>query len=245
VKYWQTALAILALLSASFARAEDFKTINGKEYKNATVSRVEPDGIVLKTKSGITKVYFTELPKEVQERFHYDSTKSAKSNVAEQAAAAQSKAEQQQQHAAWRYQDTQDPMGRYGPEHHASVTSSDGNAKLSLSWDGQTATVSLTTVNVMSSDPEYHAAIITMRMDDRPAYDYSIHIDSESFRYALIAAARPAYRPGSSGDQLNWSKFSPGDFITSLKSTHILRVEVPIHGEGSIVYTFPVEGLVW
>jgi hypothetical protein len=62
-------LAILAALSASLALAEDFKTINGKEYKDATVSRVEPDGIVLKTKSGISKVYFTELPKEVQERF--------------------------------------------------------------------------------------------------------------------------------------------------------------------------------
>jgi hypothetical protein len=35
--------------------AEDFKTISGKEYKNATVSRVEPDGIVLKRKSGITE----------------------------------------------------------------------------------------------------------------------------------------------------------------------------------------------
>ena len=31
--------------------------------KNATISRVEPDGIVLKTKSGVAKVYFTELPK--------------------------------------------------------------------------------------------------------------------------------------------------------------------------------------
>ncbi len=68
VKYWKTALSIFAL-SASLALAEDFKTINGKEYKDATVAHVEPDGIVLKTKTGISKVYFTELPKEVQERF--------------------------------------------------------------------------------------------------------------------------------------------------------------------------------
>jgi hypothetical protein len=33
-------LAILAALSASLALAEDFKTVNGKEYKDATVSRV-------------------------------------------------------------------------------------------------------------------------------------------------------------------------------------------------------------
>ena len=62
---------MLAVLSASLALAEDFKTINGKEYKNATVSRAEPDGVVLKSKSGITKVYFIELPQDVQERFHW------------------------------------------------------------------------------------------------------------------------------------------------------------------------------
>ena len=77
VKHWQTALAILVALSASLALADDFKTINGKEYKNATISRVEPDGIVLKSKSGITKVYFAELPKDVQERFYYDSAQRA------------------------------------------------------------------------------------------------------------------------------------------------------------------------
>ena len=73
VNHWQTTLAILAMVSASIVVAEDFKTITGREYKNATVSRVEPDGIVLKTKSGILKVYFTELPKDVQERLHYAS----------------------------------------------------------------------------------------------------------------------------------------------------------------------------
>jgi hypothetical protein len=77
VKHWQIALAILAVLSASFAIAEDFKTVNGKEYKDATVSRVEPDGIILKSKSGIAKVYFVELPKEVQKRFCYDPAAAA------------------------------------------------------------------------------------------------------------------------------------------------------------------------
>ena len=64
-------MAMLVTLSASMALAEDFKTINGKEYKDATVSRVETDGIVLRTKTGISKVYFVELPKDVQEKFHY------------------------------------------------------------------------------------------------------------------------------------------------------------------------------
>ena len=68
--YWQTTLAILATLSLSMALAEDFKTVNGKEYKDATINRVEGDGIVIRTKTGISKVYFTELSKDVQERFH-------------------------------------------------------------------------------------------------------------------------------------------------------------------------------
>jgi thiol-disulfide isomerase/thioredoxin len=78
-------LIFLILCFASIAVAEDFKAIDGKEYKNVTVSRVEPDGIVLKSKSGISKVYFTELPKDVQQRFHYDAANAA-AYSAEQAA---------------------------------------------------------------------------------------------------------------------------------------------------------------
>jgi hypothetical protein len=70
-------LLILIVLLASTAFADDFKTIDGREYKNAQISRVEPDGIVVRTKSGISKIYFTELPKEVQEHFHYDPQQAA------------------------------------------------------------------------------------------------------------------------------------------------------------------------
>jgi len=77
-------LIILAVTPVA-SLAEDFKTVNGKEYKDATVSRVEPDDIVLKGKSGISKVYFVELPKEVQERFHYDPGTSVQFRAAEAA----------------------------------------------------------------------------------------------------------------------------------------------------------------
>src|SRR6476646_1269505 len=85
---------MLAMLTASLALAEDFKTVNGKEYKDATVSHVESDGIVLKTKTGISKVYFVELPKDVQERFGYDPAKAGQLNAAAQEAAAQAAAAQ-------------------------------------------------------------------------------------------------------------------------------------------------------
>jgi len=92
VKYGTTTLIIFAALSVSLALAEDFKTVNGKEYKNATVIRAEPDGIAIKFSGGLVKIPFTELSKEVQERFHYDPTNAAQFNAAVQAEVARSNA---------------------------------------------------------------------------------------------------------------------------------------------------------
>ena len=61
------------LLFAALVRAEDFKTVDGKEYKNAKVSRVEPDGIVISFSGGIVKLPFVELPADVQKKYGYDS----------------------------------------------------------------------------------------------------------------------------------------------------------------------------
>ena len=66
-------LPLVILCLATVAFADDFKLVSGKEYKNVTVTRVESDGIVLKTKTGISKVYFVELPNDVQQRFHYNA----------------------------------------------------------------------------------------------------------------------------------------------------------------------------
>jgi len=68
-------LSFLSLLFICVALADDFKTVAGKDYTDVTVSRVEPDGIVVTGKSGISKLYFTELPKDVQERFGYNPQK--------------------------------------------------------------------------------------------------------------------------------------------------------------------------
>jgi hypothetical protein len=68
---------ILVVCFASIALADGFKTINRKEYKNVTISRVEPDGIVVRFSSGIAKIPFTEVLKEARERFHYDAQKAA------------------------------------------------------------------------------------------------------------------------------------------------------------------------
>jgi hypothetical protein len=85
-------LAILAALSASIALADDFKTIDGKEYKDVTVTRIEPDGIVLKGNAGIWKILLVELPKDVQERFHYDPAAAKAFTAQQQQAQAAAKA---------------------------------------------------------------------------------------------------------------------------------------------------------
>ena len=85
---------LLVVCLASVSLADDFKTINGKEYKNVTVSRQEPDGIfVTNAKAGVmVKLYFAELPKEVQERFGYKPEKAVAYQSAQQAASDQAQA---------------------------------------------------------------------------------------------------------------------------------------------------------
>lgn len=62
---------VLCLLPFA-AFAEDFSVNDGREYKGVTVSRVEPDGIVIITEDGVEKLPFKLLPKDVQEAYHYN-----------------------------------------------------------------------------------------------------------------------------------------------------------------------------
>jgi len=87
-------------LSASIAPADVFKTINGKEYKGGSVSRVETDGIVLDGKSGIVKVYFTELPKEVADKWRADPVFTADAAAEQKRIEAEKAAEQKAEKAA-------------------------------------------------------------------------------------------------------------------------------------------------
>jgi hypothetical protein len=74
------------VVSSAFSRShhavirvydEGGNVIETHEHVGEFKDWVEPDGIMLITKSGISKIYFTELPKDVQERFHYDAKKAA------------------------------------------------------------------------------------------------------------------------------------------------------------------------
>jgi len=80
-------IIIIAAMFTGLALADDIKTMDGKEYKGVTVSRTEPDGIVVVTDSGIEKIPFTSLPKETQLKYGFDAQKAAA--YAAQVAAAQ------------------------------------------------------------------------------------------------------------------------------------------------------------
>ncbi len=124
----------IVLAALQFAVADDFKTVGGKEYKNVEVSRVEPDGIVLKTKSGISKLYFTELPKAVQERFGYKTPVAAPaggSSATPVPHAAASAA-----FGKWAYSEYHDEMGR-GTTKEAHVTSSNA-VHFGFPYEGET-----------------------------------------------------------------------------------------------------------
>ena len=105
----------LVVYFASGAFAADFKTIKGEEYKDATVRRVEPDGVVLVTKWGISKLYFSELPQEVQKRFGYEAAQADASLTASPETGSERLQAAEQQHQTGIQQKAQ-PIPSRSPE---------------------------------------------------------------------------------------------------------------------------------
>lgn len=84
-------VTITNIVSAPGIAAVDRKTINYSDikitnypYSNYTVKRVEPDGITFITDKGIEKFAFSDLPKEVQDKYGYDPTKAAAYRASQQ-----------------------------------------------------------------------------------------------------------------------------------------------------------------
>jgi hypothetical protein len=65
-------VALLPLL-ACFVRAEDIETLKHEVYKNATITRTEPDGLVITYSAGIVKIPFAELSEDYKRRFGYNA----------------------------------------------------------------------------------------------------------------------------------------------------------------------------
>src|SRR5437868_2908816 len=64
-------------LATTAVLADDIKTTTGNEYKNVTVSRAEPDGLVVVASYGIIKIPFEELPSELRAKYGYNPAEAA------------------------------------------------------------------------------------------------------------------------------------------------------------------------
>lgn len=241
-----TIIAIFATLSASLALSEDFKTINGKEYKHATVSHIEADGIVLKTKSGISKVYFVELPKEVQQRFGYDAQKAA-TYSAEQNRAREQRRKQQEIPLAtafdpsissteWAYSQHDDEMGR-GTTKLAQVVSSN-TVRFGSPYEGET-----------------HAAL---QLRKSPKYGQDVMLKVERGQFVGSYSRNFVTVRFDDGELWKFDFGEPADgttgvvfihdneeFINQLRKAKSLKIEADFYQEGSRVFDFDVHGLDW
>jgi hypothetical protein len=56
---------------------QDVKTTDGRELKNVSITKVEPDGITVMTDDGVEKLPFAILPPDIQKTFSYDPQKAA------------------------------------------------------------------------------------------------------------------------------------------------------------------------
>jgi hypothetical protein len=66
-----------AALNAQQTTLPDVKTTDGREFKNVSVTKVEPDGITVMTNDGVEKILFPVLPPDIQKKFNYDPQKAA------------------------------------------------------------------------------------------------------------------------------------------------------------------------
>jgi hypothetical protein len=67
----------IAIFLPLLSFAEDFSLNDGREYKDVTVTRVLPDGIMVMTEDGVIKLPFNLLPPDVQQAFRTKPTPSA------------------------------------------------------------------------------------------------------------------------------------------------------------------------
>src|SRR6266404_3484271 len=124
-KWYALTLLTLVLCFASGPFAADFRTIKGEEYNDASVRRVEPDGVVLVTKWGISKLYFSELPQDVQKRFGYEAAQASASLAARPEIGSEPVQAVEQQHEAGIQRKAQSTASRsheITPQHTYEIT---------------------------------------------------------------------------------------------------------------------------
>lgn len=83
-------LLIAVVMLPALLLADDIKTISGKEYKGVTVTRVEPDGLVVTTADGVERIPFADLGADLRLKFGYNAAIAAAATAKEKQALAES-----------------------------------------------------------------------------------------------------------------------------------------------------------
>jgi hypothetical protein len=68
-------ILLLFLTLTCECRALDITTRSGSTYRKCEVMNVEPDGLTVGHTEGVVKIPFEDLPKPIQERYHFDPAK--------------------------------------------------------------------------------------------------------------------------------------------------------------------------
>ncbi len=71
----QPANGKVQITTGSSLPADTITTTTGITYTNATIIRVEPDGINYRLPNGVVKIRFEHLPKEIRDQYQYDPVK--------------------------------------------------------------------------------------------------------------------------------------------------------------------------
>lgn len=71
-------IAAFTALILSNAHAEDW-TVNGRDYHNVIVGKVEPDCVHIAYDGGMGTISMADMPPDLQTRFNYDTTKAKES----------------------------------------------------------------------------------------------------------------------------------------------------------------------
>ena len=74
----KTLALILACTLSSLANEipadayEILSTVEGKDYREVTVTKVEPDGLRIRHRTGLAKLKFSDLSPDIQKKYHYN-----------------------------------------------------------------------------------------------------------------------------------------------------------------------------
>ena len=71
------AVALNGILEKFVASTPTLKTIDGREFKTSQIKSADPTGLKIFADSGLVKLKFTEVSKEIQDLFHYSAESAA------------------------------------------------------------------------------------------------------------------------------------------------------------------------